>query len=121
MHLLATGGFELDLTDATRLVAVLDFLAEAHPQAADGFAAAHRRARRLARGPLVAVTGNAGAAELAALGGLHSRTGLVMVAQVGGASVTVPGAVTVPLPVEGPFAPSWNQAVVACENTAALR
>jgi uncharacterized protein (DUF58 family) len=118
MHVLATGGFDVDLVDATGLVTVLDFLAGAQPQSADGFAAVHRRARREARGPLVAVTGAAPPAELAGLGALSAHLGLVMVAVVGAAR-TVPGAVTVPIPLDAPFAPAWNQAVLACENNAA--
>lgn len=120
MRVVATGGYEADLIDAGRLVTVLDFLAGVQPQAGDGFAAVQRRARREARGPLVAVTGAASPAELAGLGALGAHLGLVMVAVVGSAR-TAPGAVTVPIPLDSSFAPVWNQAVLACENTATLR
>jgi uncharacterized protein (DUF58 family) len=147
LRFVTTGGFDVELDGARaatsggraegRWAAVLEHLALATPDdarkaegvspamaagaKADPFALAVQSIRRSPSGPLAAVMGpEAGPSELAALGALRSRLGLVMIvsctsgpaAELGAPSA--PGAVIVPLGAAQEFPSLWNAAVLSC-------
>lgn len=124
LRVVTTGGFELEAIGRARLTVLLDYLAAATPEGHDRFPPVLDALRRRPAGPLVAVVGAARPAELAALGGLRLRSGVVMVAAVGasGAPVApVPGAIVVRVPPGAPLAPAWNHAVLSCGRPEAAR
>jgi uncharacterized protein (DUF58 family) len=137
LRFVTTGGFDVGLDGARvalagawgegRWAAVLEHLALATPDPARGtgrpdrFALAVQSIRRDPSGPLAAVVGTAPAAELAALGALRPRLGLVMIARcaadVGDADgeatePSAPGAVVVPVGAAQDFPSAWNAAVL---------
>jgi hypothetical protein len=68
--------------------------------------------------------------NLAALGALRPRLGLVLLALLRpsaygevdpGPAPAVPGALVVPISAESPFRTAWNQAVVTCQRGVAVR
>jgi uncharacterized protein (DUF58 family) len=121
LRFVTTGGFELEAIGTARWTVLLDYLAGATPDDHDRFPRVMDAMRRRPAGPLVAVVGAARPAELAALGGLHRRSGVVMVAAVGARLPAVPGAIVVSVPPGAPLAPAWNQAVLSCGRPEAAR
>ena len=149
LRFVTTGGFDIELDAARtgaarsrsegRWAAILDHLAIVEPdglgpakESEDRFALAVQSIRRNPSGPLAAVVGNATPAELAALGALRSRLGLVLIAQApppgaangeaanGGAVLSVPGALLVPVHHTEDFPEAWNQAVLSCGRSDAV-
>jgi uncharacterized protein (DUF58 family) len=129
LRFVTTGGFDIEL-DGARAAApggrgegkwatVLEHLALVTPDTGSPacFALAVRSIRRTPSGPLAAVLAAAPPAELAALGSLRPRLGLVMIADCAAIGATVrsaPGAVVVPAAVGQDFAAAWNSAVFGC-------
>ena len=73
---------------------------------------------------------NVDRADLTALGALRPRLGLVLVAAIRpsaygrvdvGPEPAAPGAIVVPVSAGSPFRSAWNQAVVTCQRSAAVR
>jgi uncharacterized protein (DUF58 family) len=155
---LTTGGFDLEIDGARaraaggagegRWGALLDHLALVTPDAggpgaggagegtgADRLALAIQSIRHHPSGPLTAVVAAAAPTELAALGALRSRLGLVLIAQCGPQSrasaagsersgetpPSAAGAVVVPVADMTAFAATWNQAVRSCGRRHAVR
>jgi uncharacterized protein (DUF58 family) len=130
MRFLTTGGFELGLGGRAPWSVLVEYLAVVSPDRSDRFAEVVEGLRKRPGGPLAAVVVEPRPAELAALGALRSRLGLVMVAALRPSSYrghkdppspTVPGAVIVPVTRSTPFATAWNQAVLSCRRPEAAR
>lgn len=145
LRFVTTGGFDLELDGARataaggrndgKWAAVLEHLARVTPDDARGtgvvppitaagaardsgdrFALAVQSIRRSPSGPLAAVLGAAAPAELAALGALRSRLGLVMIAHCAPAAMdhSASGATVVPVDRVEDFPAGWNAAVLSC-------
>jgi uncharacterized protein (DUF58 family) len=131
LRFVTTGGFDVAVDGARmggpgtpgegRWAAVLEHLALVTPDAggADRFALAVQSIRHRPSGPLAAVVADAGPAELAALGALRSRLGLVLIARCGpdvpdGSARSFAGAIVVPVGDTIDFPEAWNQAVISC-------
>jgi uncharacterized protein (DUF58 family) len=158
LRFVTTGGFEMEFDAARagdppghrrqRWATVLEHLALLTPDrgGTDAFALTVQSIRHLPSGPLAAVVASADPTELAALGALRSRLGLVLVARcdptspgdrpsTGGAGVAgpgnkdqgaasasgVPGAVVVPVGDLARFPEAWNHAVLFCGGREAVR
>jgi uncharacterized protein (DUF58 family) len=139
-RLVTTGGFAVELDGGRagvpggqceqRWTALLEHLAGVTPDSAgaDSFALTIQSIRRAPVGPLAAVVAHPTAAELAAVGGLRSRLGLVLIAAcgeeraegIGGAGADgvstgcVAGALVVPVPDTEILPEVWNRAVLSC-------
>ena len=137
LRFVTTGGFEAEFDGSRpgspaghrrrRWATVLEHLALVAPDPAgpEAFALAVESIRRHPGGPLAAVVADAAPAELAALGALRPRLGLVLIARCESdgtpAAPSVPGAVVVPVPdVEG-FPGAWDRAVLGCDRGGAVR
>jgi uncharacterized protein (DUF58 family) len=128
MRFLTTGGFELGTGGRAPWALLVEYLAVVRPDRTDRFAEVLEGLRRRPSGTLAAVVAEPRPSELAALGALQPRLGLVMVAALrpssyrshkdpGGKDGPVPaapGAVVVPVTRSTPFAVAWNQAVLSC-------
>ena len=165
LRFLTTGGFDVELDGARaalpgargegKWAAVLAHLALVTPEQARGtggvppitaagaardsgpdrFALAVQSIRQNPSGPLAAVVGSATPAELAALGSLRLRLGLVMIARcaagpghadtgaanAGADARSAPGAVVVPVGEPQDFAPAWNAAVLSAGRREVVR
>ena len=138
LRFVTTGGFEAEV-DGTRAAgappggraesrwnAVLEHLAGVGPDGGgtEHFARALRSIARRPSGPLAAVVAAAAPAELAGLGALSGRLGLVMIARCdapAGPAGAVPGATVVAAGAGGDFAAVWNEAVLACSRRDVVR
>jgi uncharacterized protein (DUF58 family) len=128
LRFVTTGGFDVELDGARataaggrndgKWAAVLEHLALVTPDdgEADRFALAVQSIRRSPSGPLAAVVGAVAPAELAALGALRSRIGLVMIAHCAAPAMDHPasGALIVPVDRVEDFPAGWNAAVLSC-------
>lgn len=159
LRFVTTGGFEVEFGAARagepvghrrqRWAAVLEHLALLGPDGGgtEAFALTVQSIRHHPSGPLAAVVAAADPTELAALGALRSRLGLVLVAhcdpgipgdrELGGAAggdarrgdgdhneaatPAVPGAVVLPVGDMASFPEVWNHAVLSCGRREALR
>jgi uncharacterized protein (DUF58 family) len=149
LRFVTTGGFEVELDGARssggrgegRWAALLEHLALVAPDSggADRFALAVQSIRQRPSGPLAAVVAGAAPAELAALGALRPRHGLVLVARCsldgpvaggrqgddnpGGAASahSAGGAIIVPVGDTTHFPEAWNQAVLSCGRRDVVR
>ena len=137
LRFVTTGGFDIELDGARataaggrndgKWAAVLEHLALVTPDdgEADRFALAVQSIRRSPSGPVAAVVGAAAPAELAALGALRSRIGLVMIAHCApdpaAAEGSAPGAVFVPVGVPQDFPAVWNSAVLSVGRREGVR
>ncbi|HKN37749.1 MAG TPA: DUF58 domain-containing protein [Acidimicrobiia bacterium] len=103
--------------------------AGAAKDSADRFALALQSIRRHPSGPLAAVVGDPAPADLAALGALRSRLGLVVIAHCrsggaaleGGSPHPAAGAVVVSVGDTKEFPQAWNQAVLSCSRRDVVR
>jgi uncharacterized protein (DUF58 family) len=138
LRFVTTGGFDVEIDGARTgaisgrgeglWAAVLEHLALVAPDSgADRFALAVQSIRHQPSGPLAAVVADAAPAELAALGALRSRLGLVVIArcnpsgeEAGQGSGTA-GAVVVSVGDMKDFPEAWNQAVISCGRRDAVR
>jgi uncharacterized protein (DUF58 family) len=135
LRFVTTGGFDVELDGARtgapgsqgegRWAAVLEHLALVAPDVGgtDRFALAVQSIRHRPSGPLAAVVADAAPAELAALGALRSRLGLVLIARCNpdlpgdGPEMTtrsLSGAIGVPVSDMKDFSEAWNKAVISC-------
>ena len=129
LRFVTTGGFDVELDEARagathgrrdgRWAALLHHLALVDPDGggADRFALAVQSIRRHRGGPLAAIVGRAAPGELAALGALRARLGLVLIAACspdGAPAQSVAGAVVVPVADIEDFPAAWNRAVLSC-------
>jgi uncharacterized protein (DUF58 family) len=131
IRFITSGGVEIRSTGRERYPAIMEYLAEASPEAIDNFDVVVDGLRRTGVGtPLAAVMANASHADLASLGALRPRVGLVVLAVLrpssyGGVDIgpdpMVPGAHTVPVSAALPFPDVWNQTVVTCQRSATAR
>ena len=136
LRFVTTGGFDLELDGGRaaapggrsdgKWAAVLEHLALVTQDdgTADRFALAVQSIRRNPSGPLVAVVGTAAPAELAALGALRARLGLVMVAHCATDAAidhSAAGALVVPVGQVEDFPAGWNAAVLSCDRREASR
>jgi uncharacterized protein (DUF58 family) len=130
MRFLTTGGFELGTGGRAPWPVLMEYLAVVAPERTDRFAEVLEGLRRRPSGTLAAVVVEPRPSELAALGGLRSRLGLVMVAALRPSSYrghndgplpAAPGAVVVPVTRSTPFAVAWNQAVLSCRRPETAR
>ena len=141
LRFVTTAGFDLELNGAGRAAsgarrdgkwaAVLEHLALVTPSDAEGsaggadrFALAVQSIRRNPSGPVAAIVGAAGPADLAAVGALRPHLGLVMIARCTGdepAPGTGPGAVQVFAGGTGDFVTAWNAAVLGCGRRQVVR
>jgi uncharacterized protein (DUF58 family) len=136
LRFVTTGGFEMEFDGARpgspgghrqqRWAAVLEHLALVAPDSggADAFAHAVQSISHHPSGPLAAVVADTSAAELAALGALRPRLGLVLIARCdrdGSVAHSGAGAVVVPVRNVDDFPGAWNQAVFACGRRDVVR
>jgi uncharacterized protein (DUF58 family) len=149
MRFLTTGGFELGTAGRAPWPMLVEYLAVVAPDRTDRFAEVLESLRRRPTGSLAAVVVEPRPSELAALGALQSRLGLVMVAALRPSSYrnhrtrtsaaaepaapghrfgardgplpVAPGAVVVPVTRSTPFATAWNQAVLSCRRPQPVR
>lgn len=132
VRFVTTGGIEIVSTGRDRYPTVMDYLAEAKPESPNRFSAVVDSLRRTGGGaPVAAVTANISAEDLKVLGALRARCGLVMIVQLqpsayggsgnGKVPGSVPGAVLVPVSATIGFRDSWNEAVMSCQRSAAVR
>ena len=131
IRFLTSGGVEIRSTGRERYPAIMEYLAQASPEAVDNFDVVVDGLRRTGAGtPLAAVLANASRSDLAALGALRPRVGLVVLAVLrpssyGGTDVgpapMVPGALVVPVAASVPFPDAWNQAVISCQRSVTAR
>jgi uncharacterized protein (DUF58 family) len=131
VRFLTSGGVEIRSMGRERYPAIMEYLAQAYPEAIDNFDVVVDGLRRTAAGtPLAAVVANAPHSDLASLGALRPRVGLVVLAVLrpssyggvdSGPDPMVPGALTVPVSAAIPFPEVWNQTVVSCQRNATAR
>jgi uncharacterized protein (DUF58 family) len=131
VRFLTTGGVEIRSAGRDRYPSIMEYLAAVAPDANDHFDVIVNGLRRTGGdGPLAAVLANASGNDLSALGALRSRIGFVVLALLrpssyGGVDLgqtpAVPGAVVVPISGRVPFRDAWNQAVISCQRSAAVR
>ena len=132
VRFLTTGGVEIVSTGRDRYPNIMDYLAEAKPESQNRFSGVVDSLRRTGSGaPVAAITANISGDDLKALGALRARCSLVMIVNLrpsayggsgnGSAPVTAPGAVLVPVSSTIPFRDSWNEAVMSCQRSAAVR
>jgi uncharacterized protein (DUF58 family) len=145
LRFLTTGGFDVEFDGAGggirrrrgegKWTAVLEHLALVSPDrgGADRFALAVQSIGRRPGGPLAVVVADASPAELAALGALRSRLGLVVIARcradtgeradaaTEASTQAVAGAVVVAVGDTRDFPGVWNQAVLSCGRRDAVR
>jgi uncharacterized protein (DUF58 family) len=137
LRFVTTGGFEAAFDEGRpgapvghlqqRWATVLEHLALVTPDSGGpaAFALAVESIRRHPGGPLAAVVADASPAELAALGALRSRLGLVLIARCEAdgvpAAPSVAGAVVVPVQNADSFPGAWDQAVLGCGRREAAR
>jgi uncharacterized protein (DUF58 family) len=141
LRFMTTGGFDAEIDGAAaraigrpggraeaRWHAVLEHLALVSPEPGgpESFARAVRSIGRQPGGPLAAVVAGVSAAELAALGALSGRLGLVLVAHCdldpdGRPVAAAPGARVVPAGAGADFPASWNRTVLSCGRRDVVR
>ena len=131
VRFLTTGGTEIRSTGRERYPNIMEYLAAAAPDSTDHFDVIVDGLRRTGGdGPLAAVMANTPRTDLAALGALRPRIGFMIVvllrpSSYGGVDVgqvpAVPGAVVVPVSGGVRFRDAWNQAVISCQRSAAVR
>jgi uncharacterized protein (DUF58 family) len=131
IRFLTTGGIDIRSTGRDRYPTIMEYLAAASPETTDHFDVILDQLRRTGGdGPLAAVLANAPRGDLSAIGALRPRIRLVLLALVrpssyGGVDMgpapAVPGAVVVSVSGGIPFRDAWNQAVISCQRSAAVR
>ncbi len=131
LRFLTTGGIDIRSAGTERYPTIMEFLAEVEPEGTDHFDGVVDSLRRTgAGGPLAVVVANSSRRDLTAIGALRARSGLVVIALIRpsaygavdvGDSPAVPGGLMVPISSTSPFRESWNQAVISCRRSAAVR
>ncbi|HEY4409345.1 MAG TPA: DUF58 domain-containing protein [Acidimicrobiia bacterium] len=130
VRFITTGGVDIRSSGTDRYPQIMEYLAGASVETYVRWDQVMERLRRAGDGPLAAVVANAERSDLAALGALRPRLGLVLLVAIRpsayggvdlGGAPAAPGAVVVPVSADSPFRPAWNQAVVTCQRGAAAR
>jgi uncharacterized protein (DUF58 family) len=130
VRFLTTGGVDIRSSGGDRYAQIMEYLAGASVETFVRWDQVVEGLRRNGEGPLAAVMANADRSDLAALGTLRTRLGLVLLVALrpsayGGVDVgpapTAAGAVVVPVAADSPFRTAWNQAVVTWQRSAAVR
>jgi uncharacterized protein (DUF58 family) len=130
VRFVTTGGVDIRSSGADRYAQIMEYLAGASVETFVRWDQVVEGLRRSGDGPLAAVMANAERTDLAALGALRPRLGLVLLVAVrpsayGGVDVgsapVAPGALVIPVSSDSPFRTAWNQAVVTCQRSAAVR
>lgn len=130
VRFVTTGGVDIRSSGGDRYPQIMEYLAGASvetyvrwDQVIDGL-------RRAGDGPLAAIMANAERSDLAALGALRPRLGLILLCAIrpsayGGVDVgptpAAPGALVIPVSADSPFRPTWNSTVATCQRSAAVR
>ena len=130
VRFMTTGGLDIRSSGGDRYPQIMEYLAGASLETYVRWDQVMERLRRAGDGPLAAVVANAERSDLAALGGLRPRLGLVVLVAIRpsayggvdlGAAPAAPGALVVPVSANSPFKTAWNQAVVTCQRGATVR
>ena len=127
---MTTGGVDIRSSGGDRYPQIMEYLAGASLESFVRWDQVVERLRRAGDGPLAAVMANAERSDLAALGALRARVGLVLLVAIRpsaygavdvGSAPVAPGALVVPVSADSPFRTAWNQAVVTCQRGATVR
>jgi uncharacterized protein (DUF58 family) len=130
VRFMTTGGVDIRSSGGDRYPQIMEYLAGASVETYVRWDQVVEGLRRAGDGPLAAVVANAERSDLAALGALRPRLGLVMVVAIRpsayggidlGGTPSAPGALVVPVSADSPFRTAWNQAVVTCQRGATVR
>jgi hypothetical protein len=130
VRFVTTGGVDIRSSGVERYAQIMEYLAGASVETYVRWDQVVEGLRRSGEGPLAAIVANAERSDLAALGSLRPRLGLILLAAIrpsayGGVDVgpppTAPGAMVIPVSTDSPFRTAWNQAVVTCQRSAAVR
>jgi uncharacterized protein (DUF58 family) len=130
VRFVTTGGVEIRSSGVERYAQIMEYLAGASVETFVRWDQVVEGLRRNGEGPLAAIVANADRADLAALGALRPRLGLILLAAIrpsayGGVDVgpvpAAPGAMVIPVSADNPFRTAWNQAVMTCQRSAAVR
>jgi len=130
VRFVTTGGVEIRSSGVDRYAQIMEYLAGASMETFVRWDQVVEGLRRSGEGPLAAIVANAERADLAALGALRPRLGLILLAAIrpsayGGVDVgpapAAPGAMVIPVSADSPFRTAWNQAVITCQRSAAVR
>ena len=130
VRFVTTGGFDIRSSGGDRYPQIMEYLAGASVETYVRWDQVVEGLRRAGEGPLAAIVANVDRSDLTALAALRPRLGLVFLAVIRpsayggvdvGAAPAAPGALVVPVSAESPFRSAWNQAVVTCQRSAAVR
>jgi uncharacterized protein (DUF58 family) len=130
VRFVTTGGVDIRSSGVDRYPQIMEYLAGASVETYVRWDMVIEGLRRAGEGPLAAIVANVDRADLTALGALRPRLGLVLLAAIrpsayGGVDVgpepAAPGAIVVPVTAGNPFRTAWNQAVITCQRSAAVR
>ena len=130
VRFVTTGGIDIRCSGADRYAQIMEYLAGASVETFVRWDKVIEGLRRSGDGPLAAVLANADRTDFAALGALRPRLGLVLLVAVRpsaygsvdvGSAPAAPGAMVVPVSADSPFRTAWNQAVMTCQRSAAVR
>jgi uncharacterized protein (DUF58 family) len=130
VRFLTTGGVEMTSSGVDRYAQIMEYLAGASVETFVRWDQVMEGLRRRGDGPVAAIMADAEMSDLAALGALRNRLGLVIVVSIRpsaygevdvGPVPAVPGALTVPVSSTSPFRNAWNQAVVTCQRGTTVR
>jgi uncharacterized protein (DUF58 family) len=130
VRFLTTGGVDIRSSGVDRYTQIMEYLAGASVETFVRWSQVTEGLRRSGDGPLAAIVANAERSDLAALGALRPRLGLVMLVALrpsayggvdAGSAPAAPGALVVPVAADSPFRTAWNQAVMTCQRSAAVR
>jgi hypothetical protein len=130
VRFLTTGGVEIQSSGVDKYPQIMEYLAGASVETFVRWDQVTEGLRRRGDGPLAAIVADAERHDLAALGALRNRLGLVMLVAIRPSAYgeidvnpvpAVPGAMTVPVSSTSPFRTAWNQAVVTCQRGVTAR
>jgi hypothetical protein len=130
VRFMTSGGVDIRSSGGDRYAQIMEYLAGASVETYVRWDTVIEGLRRHAEGPLAAIVADAERVDLAALGALRPRLGLVFLCAIRpsaygevdvGPPPAVPGALMVPVSSTSPFKTAWNQAVVTCQRVAAVR
>jgi uncharacterized protein (DUF58 family) len=130
VRFVTTGGVDIRSSGGERYPQIMEYLAGASVETFVRWEQVIEGLRRSGEGPLAAIVANAERADLAALGALRPRLGLILLAAIRpsaygevdvGPAPAAPGAIVVSVSADSPFRSAWNQAVVTCQRSAAVR
>jgi len=130
VRFVTSGGVDIRSSGGERYAQIMEYLAGASVETYVRWGQVVEGLRRTGEGPLAAIVANVDRADLSALGALRPRLGLILLAAIrpsayGGVDVgpapAAPGAMVIPVSADSPFRTAWNQAVVTCQRSAAVR